>query len=129
MSGAGHRAQRRIDQDRIEQLLVALRTIARDGPSEVLRTFGRELARLLLQLSRSLGESHARRRALATALERLAAAEAAYRRAFDQSPSDAEVERRWRQLARAGDAARSQLALEVLSAAGLPSPKETTSHA
>jgi len=122
------RAPRPFNQDRLEQLLHALNAIAREGPSEVLRTFGREIARLLLQLSRSLTESHARRRALVAALERLAAAEAAYRRAHDQSPSDAEIERRWREMARAGDAARAAVALESLSAAGLPIPKET-SHA
>lgn len=126
MRRPAYRAPRRVDEDRLEQVLHALRAIARDGPNEVLRCFGSEVSRLLLQLARSAAAERTRRLALAVALERLAAAEAAYRRAFDQAPTDEEVERRWRQLARAGEAARAALALEGLNAAGLPAPQESS---
>lgn len=106
-------------QNRIEQLPQALQAFAREERSETLWAFGRELGLLLLELSKSLADTRRRRAELAAALERLAAAEVAYRRAFDDQHNTAEaVEQRWRQLARAGDAARAALALDCLNGVG-----------
>lgn len=109
--------------DRIEQLLHGLRAMAQSAPSETLQRFARDLADVLLTQVRTAAQQRLRRLALLTHLERLAAAEAAFRRAHDQG-DPRQRERCWRAMARAGDAARVALARDHLQGLGMRPAEE-----
>jgi len=94
----------------VEQDLRSLRQAAQDEGASLRSGALATLLYLLERLAEGVIEERRQRRTLAVALERLAAAEAAYRWAHDRDPHKTEL--RWRALWRAGDQARALLASE-----------------